>query len=89
MAGTKDQTSAEFTALYLQRATKEFAHDLDEVRGKDDFKGDALPMLIKGLSQGTALYSSAEQKRILEATKNTNGKKGSNGDDEDQEMSEA
>ena len=86
MAGAKDQTSADFTTLYLQRATKEFAQDLDEVRGKDDFKGDAVPMLIKGLSQGTALYSTAEQKRILEATKNGKGKKG---DGEDEEMSEA
>ena len=45
---TTPLTSSEkeqFTALYLQRATQEFAEDLDSVRGRDDFKDDALSML--------------------------------------------
>ncbi|KAK6069611.1 hypothetical protein SCUP234_05390 [Seiridium cupressi] len=69
MAGSKDGASAEFTSYYLQQATKEFAEDLDKVRGADDFKGDALPMLIKALQQGTALFPLADQRRILDAGK--------------------
>lgn len=69
MAGSKDGASEEFTSFYLQQATKEFAEDLDKVRNADDFKGDALPMLIKALRQGTALFSSADQRRIMGAAK--------------------
>lgn len=60
----KDTVSSEFTSFYLQQATKELAEDLDKARTADDFKGDALPMLIKALQQGTALFTPAEQKRI-------------------------
>ncbi|KAK8109113.1 hypothetical protein PG984_014914 [Apiospora sp. TS-2023a] len=60
----KDEASSEFTSFYLQQATKELAEDLDKARTADDFKGDALPMLIKALQQGTALFTPAEQKRI-------------------------
>ena len=60
----KDEVSPEFTSFYLQQATKELAEDLDKARTADDFKGDALPMLIKALQQGTALFTPAEQKRI-------------------------
>lgn len=69
MAGNKDSASAEFTSFYLQQATKEFDEDLDKVRNADDFKGDALPMLIKALQQGTALFPSADQRRIVEVGK--------------------
>lgn len=60
----KDEASPEFTSFYLQQATQELAEDLDKARTADDFKGDALPMLIKALQQGTALFTPAEQKRI-------------------------
>ncbi|KAK8022632.1 hypothetical protein PG993_013399 [Apiospora rasikravindrae] len=59
-----DQASPEFTSFYLQQSTKELAEDLDKARTADDFKGDALPMLIKALQQGTALFTPAEQKRV-------------------------
>lgn len=55
----------EFTAFYLQQATQEFAEDLDKARTADDFKGDALPMLIKALQQGTALFTPADQRRVV------------------------
>ncbi|KAF7533119.1 hypothetical protein G7054_g7356 [Neopestalotiopsis clavispora] len=61
--------SAEFTSFYLQQATKEFAEDLDKVRSADDFKGDALQLLIQALKQGTALLPSADQRRIVDAGK--------------------
>ncbi|KAI5925612.1 hypothetical protein F4810DRAFT_708558 [Camillea tinctor] len=35
----------------------------------DDFKADALPMLIKSLQQGTSMFSAADQQRIVDARK--------------------
>ncbi|OTA89317.1 hypothetical protein M434DRAFT_398653 [Hypoxylon sp. CO27-5] len=71
----KDTISQEFTSYYLQQSTKEFAEDLDKIRSADDFKGDAVPMLIKSLQQGTTLFSSADQKRVVEARKTTKSEK--------------
>ncbi|KAF2972004.1 hypothetical protein GQX73_g1588 [Xylaria multiplex] len=67
MAGQDQKTTADFTSYYLQQSTKEFAEDLDKIRSADDFKGDALPMLIKSLQQGTSMFSAADQKRIVDA----------------------
>ena len=61
------EIASEFTSYYLQRATKEFAEDLDKVRAADDFKNDALPILVSALQQGTALFSPEEQRRIITA----------------------
>ncbi|KUI58203.1 Ribosome assembly protein 3 [Cytospora mali] len=61
------EVSAAFTSYYLQQATKEFAEDLDKIRNADDFRNDAIPILINALSQGTALFSSADQRRIVTA----------------------
>lgn len=65
----KDATSQEFTSYYLQQSTKEFAEDLDKIRSADDFKGDAVGMLVKSLQQGTTLFSAADKKRILGSQK--------------------
>lgn len=62
---TAQQVEEEFTAYYLQRVTKEFAEDLDKVRSAEDFKNDALPLLISALGQGTALFSPEEQRMIV------------------------
>ncbi|KXJ90651.1 ribosome-assembly protein 3-domain-containing protein [Microdochium bolleyi] len=64
---SQKQDTAEFTNYYLQRATKEFAEDLDKIRTADDFKGDALPLLISSLSQGTSMFSPSEQARVVNA----------------------
>ncbi|KAI3319037.1 ribosome-assembly protein 3-domain-containing protein [Xylariaceae sp. AK1471] len=70
MAGKEDQkAAADFTSYYLQQSTKEFAEDLDKIRSADDFKGDALPLLINSLQQGTSMFSAADQKRIVDARK--------------------
>ncbi|KAI1826585.1 ribosome-assembly protein 3-domain-containing protein [Xylaria intraflava] len=61
----ENTTAAAFTAYYLQQSTKEFAEDLDKIRGADDFKGDALPVLVRSLQQGTSMFSAADQKRIV------------------------
>jgi len=59
--------TAAFTRFYMQRATTEFSEDLDRLRGADDFKDDALPLLVHALQQGTTLFSIEEQKRIVMA----------------------
>jgi ribosome assembly protein 3 len=61
------EVTAAFTKFYMQRATTEFSEDLDRLRGADDFRGDALPLLINALQQGTSLFSIEEQKRIVMA----------------------
>ena len=67
--------TAAFTRFYMQRATTEFSEDLDRLRGADDFKEDALPLLIHALQQGTSLFSIDEQKRIVMARIEKEGKK--------------
>ncbi|KAI0443077.1 ribosome-assembly protein 3-domain-containing protein [Xylaria telfairii] len=70
MAGKEDtdtNAAADFTSYYLQQSTKEFAEDLDKIRSAGDFKGDALPMLINSLQQGTSMFSAADQRRIVDA----------------------
>ena len=62
---TDAEVTAAFTKFYMQRATTEFSEDLDRLRGADDFKDDALPLLINVLQQGTSLFSIEEQKRIV------------------------
>jgi ribosome assembly protein 3 len=64
---TDQKVAADFTSYYLQRVTKEFAEDLDKVRAADDFKNDALQILVNALQQGTAMFSPEEQKRIVTA----------------------
>ncbi|KAI1262014.1 ribosome-assembly protein 3-domain-containing protein [Xylariaceae sp. FL1019] len=54
-------------SYYLQQSTKEFAEDLEKIRKASDFKGDAVPMLVKSLQQGTSMFSPAEQKRVADA----------------------
>ena len=57
----------------MQRATVEFAEDLDKIRGADDFKDDALLLLVNALQQGTSLFSIEEQRRIVTAGIEKNG----------------
>ncbi|KAI8959503.1 ribosome-assembly protein 3-domain-containing protein [Daldinia sp. FL1419] len=71
----KNTTSQEFTSYYLQQSTKEFAEDLDKIRNADDFKGDAVAMLVKSLQQGTSLFSAADQGRIIKAQKSEDKEK--------------
>jgi len=77
----KQKTAEEFRAYYLQQSTKEFAEDLDKIRSADDFKGDALPMLIESLQQGTSMFSAADQKRAVDARRSSAGKGDGDGDD--------
>ncbi|TAQ84605.1 hypothetical protein B7494_g7072 [Chlorociboria aeruginascens] len=61
------EISAAFQQSYVQRATREFADDLDLVRGASDFKEDALALLIEALKQGTSGFSIEEQRRVVVA----------------------
>lgn len=63
----EEEVSAAFTSFYLQRATQEFSEDLDKIRNADDFRNDAIPILINALSQGTSMFSPADQRRIVAA----------------------
>jgi ribosome assembly protein 3 len=63
---TDKDVSSEFTSYYLQRATQEFAEDLDKVRTAEDFKNEAIPVLVNALQQGTAMFSPEEQRRVVE-----------------------
>ncbi|KAH6721396.1 ribosome-assembly protein 3-domain-containing protein [Leptodontidium sp. MPI-SDFR-AT-0119] len=56
---------AAFAKFYMQRATAEFADDLERLRTSDDFKDEAVPMLIAALKGGTAMFSMEEKKRIV------------------------
>ena len=53
----------------MQKATQEFAEDLDKIRSADDFKNDSLPVLIDALQQGTSMFSLQDQQRIVAAGK--------------------
>jgi ribosome assembly protein 3 len=64
---TDAEVSAAFTKYYMQRATTEFSEDLDRLRGSDDFKDDALPLLVNALQQGASVFSIEEQRRIVTA----------------------
>lgn len=61
------KVSAAFTKFYMQRMTTEFSEDLDRLRSADDFKDDAIPLLINALQQGTSLFTIEEQRRIVMA----------------------
>jgi ribosome assembly protein 3 len=67
------QVAAEFTSYYLQRATQEFAEDLDKVRSAGDFRNDAVPLLVNALQQGTVLFSPEQQQRIVTTEKDVAG----------------
>lgn len=66
---TPKETNVEaaFAQFYMQRATAEFADDLERLRTSDDFKDKAVPMLIAALRGGTAMFSTEEKKRIVYA----------------------
>jgi ribosome assembly protein 3 len=59
------QVTRAFTQYYTRQATREFAEDLDRVRGAEDFTEDALALLVRALQQGTALFSIEEQRRVV------------------------
>ncbi|KAI0857550.1 ribosome-assembly protein 3-domain-containing protein [Xylaria cubensis] len=86
MTGKDQKTTAaaaDFTSYYLQQSTKEFAEDLDKIRSADDFKADALPMLIKSLQQGTSMFSAADQQRIVDARQASAASKSAAGSEEE------
>jgi ribosome assembly protein 3 len=70
-AASQDMSDADvtaaFTKFYMQRSTTEFSEDLDRIRVADDFKDDALPLLINALQQGTSLFSIEDQRRVVMA----------------------
>jgi ribosome assembly protein 3 len=57
--------SEDFTRYYMQRATEEFAEDLDAIRTADDFQDSALPILVHALQQGTSIFSIEDKRRVV------------------------
>ena len=49
----------------MRRATKEFEDDLEKLRMSEDFKDDAVPILIGALQAGTSMFSMEEKRRIV------------------------
>ena len=71
---TEARVSEDFTKYYMQRATEEFAEDLDAIRTADDFQDSAFPILVHALQQGTALFSIEDKRRVV-AEGTSKGKK--------------
>lgn len=69
----QSKPEAEFSSLYLQRITKEVAEDIDKVRTADDFKSDSIPFLVHALQQGANQFSPADQKRVVQSSRATEG----------------
>lgn len=49
----------------MQKATEEFAEDLDAIRGASDFKNGALEVLIEALRQGVGVFGEEEMRRVV------------------------
>ncbi|CAD6501304.1 BgTH12-01556 [Blumeria graminis f. sp. triticale] len=67
---TDTEVSSTFAKIFMTKVAEELSDDLDELRKADDFKDDALPILINALQQGTSLFSRDEQRRIVLAESN-------------------
>jgi ribosome assembly protein 3 len=59
------QISEAFSKYYMQKATEEFAEDLDAIRNADDFHNSAVPLLVNALQQSTSIFSLADKKRVV------------------------
>jgi ribosome assembly protein 3 len=71
---TDTEVSTAFAKYYLQRATHEFAEDLDRIRNADDFKDGTIPLLVHALQQGASVFSNEEQRRVVTASIAKGGK---------------
>ena len=58
----------DFSAYYLQRATKELAEDLAKVRDARDFKPDSVQVLVHAIQQGSASLPPAERAKVTTAS---------------------
>ncbi|KAK0724817.1 ribosome-assembly protein 3-domain-containing protein [Lasiosphaeris hirsuta] len=73
MSGTEStsksnqEVASEFASYYLQRITKEFAEDLDKMRSADDFRNEAMQVLVGALQQGISMFSPEDQRRVVES----------------------
>lgn len=54
----------DFSAYYLQRATKELAEDLGKVRDARDFKPESVQVLVHAIQQGYTSFPSAERAKV-------------------------
>jgi len=71
VAKLTDEDIATFGRYYMKKVTEEFAEDLDRIRRADDFHGGALELLVKALQDGTAVFATEDQRRIVLSTRNS------------------
>lgn len=57
----------DFSAYYLQRATKELAEDLGKVRDARDFKPESVQVLVHAIQQGSTSFPSVEGVKVAAA----------------------
>lgn len=57
----------DFSAYYLQRATKELADDLGKVHDARDFKPDSVEVLVHAIQQGSASFPEADRAKVATA----------------------
>lgn len=69
MADTTD-----FSAYYLQRATKELAEDLGKVRDARDFKPDSVQVLVHAIQQGSSSFPATDKAEVAGAGQPAAGK---------------
>ena len=62
-------TTRMFSRYYMQKVTLEFADDLDRIRSADDFRHDALSMLVHALQQGVDVFSTTEKQSVICGTR--------------------
>ncbi|SPO05089.1 uncharacterized protein DNG_07774 [Cephalotrichum gorgonifer] len=70
MASTDD-----FSSYYLQRATKELAKDLEEVREARDFKLESIRVLVHAIQQGSSSFPADQRAMVTAATAQPTGDK--------------
>lgn len=61
-----DSTS-DFSAYYLQRATKELADDLGKVHDARDFKPDSVEVLVHAIQQGSSSFPASDREKVAAA----------------------
>ena len=56
-SSSPQKKASDFESWYLQQVTREFADDLDRIRGASDFNEErSVPVLVQALKQGASLY---------------------------------
>ncbi|MDI1485087.1 MAG: hypothetical protein OHK93_000221 [Ramalina farinacea] len=61
----KHDLSSDFEQFYLQKATAEFADDIEKLRKATDFKESSVPVLIAALKQGAGNFTVDQKRKVM------------------------